>query len=629
MITDLSDSDPRRVGPYRLLGRIGAGGMGVVYLASSPLEDVVAVKLIRADLAQDVSFRARFAREVDAARRVGGVCTARVRDADLEGDRPWVATDFVAGPNLADLVDRHGPLPADQQRALAVGLAEALSAVHGAGVVHRDLKPSNVLCSPSGPRLIDFGIARATDSTSATLTGQFVGSPSWMAPEQIRGQAATPAVDMFALGSVLVFAATGQPPFGTGQMEAVMYRILNEAPDLGPPGALTSELVPLVSALLARESASRPTPDRILTDLAGDTAEPAQAVTAILERTWVLPPDEAVRVPATVGVPVADPTPRKRRPGKAIASATAAAAVVILVAALILAKPGNGHKLQANSTSTTPTARSASAAKSDPTQTPATTTPPTTPRTTPPTLPTTSTVTTPPTTTVPTTAPPTTPSALTVVQEYFAAINARDFQRAWNLGGKNWTPSYAAFVEGFSTTLSSTLTKTSVEGSKVYVTIVATQDSGDQFIYSGSYIVSNGVLTSADVTRIAVDKPLATASTTTVPVMPAAPPCGDTGPVIQPTSIYFGCATGADELFPISWTVWTSTSAGGVATASINNCTPDCASGTSTSFPVNVQLSDPGYVNGAYVFQTITTIPLGSGGQSQSSSDPESGWGAG
>jgi serine/threonine protein kinase len=232
--------------------------MGVVYLASLPSDDVVAVKVIQVDLGEAGAIRARFCREVDAARRVGGVCTARVRDADLEGERPWVVTDFLAGRNLADLVARHGSVAADQQLALAVGLAEALSAVHAAGVVHRDLKPTNVLCSGDGPRLIDFGIAQAADATSATLTGQLVGSPSWMAPEQIRGQQANPAMVLFALGSVLVFAATGRPPFGEGQMETVMYRIVNEEPDLGPPGAIAAPLAPLVESLLAKDPAARP-----------------------------------------------------------------------------------------------------------------------------------------------------------------------------------------------------------------------------------------------------------------------------------------------------------------------------------------------------------------------------------
>jgi eukaryotic-like serine/threonine-protein kinase len=212
VISDLSASDPRCVGPYRLLGKIGAGGMGMVYLASSPADDVVALKLVRPELADDQEFRRRFKSEVAVVRRVGGVCTAKVRDADLDAERPWVVTDFVAGPNLADLVDRHGPLPPDQQRVLALGLAEALVAIHHAGVVHRDLKPENVLCSPSGPKVIDFGIARAADTTLVTLTGEVIGSPAWMSPEQVEGGPVTSSADMFSLGSALVFAATGRPP---------------------------------------------------------------------------------------------------------------------------------------------------------------------------------------------------------------------------------------------------------------------------------------------------------------------------------------------------------------------------------------------------------------------------------
>jgi serine/threonine protein kinase len=161
--------------------------MGVVYLASSPDDDVVALKLVRPELADDNDFRRRFNSEVAAARQVGGICTAKVRDADLDAVRPWVVTDFVAGPNLADLLERHGPLAATQQRALALGLSEALVAIHRVGIVHRDLKPTNVLCSPSGPKVIDFGVALTADATPVTLTGEVVGSPSWMSPEQVGG----------------------------------------------------------------------------------------------------------------------------------------------------------------------------------------------------------------------------------------------------------------------------------------------------------------------------------------------------------------------------------------------------------------------------------------------------------
>ena len=301
MISELSPSDPRSVGPYKLLGKIGAGGMGMVYLASSPADDVVALKLVRPQLADDKDFRQRFKSEVAAARRVGGVCTAKVRDADLDADRPWVVTDFVAGPNLADLVDRHGPLPPDQQRALALGLSEALVAIHRAGIVHRDLKPTNVLCSPSGPKVIDFGIAQAADATPVTLTGEVVGSPSWMSPEQVGGSAATSSADMFSFGSVLVFAATGRPPFGKGQLEAVMLRILNEPPDLGDEGSLDAELRPLVVRMLEKDSAQRPNAQEVLDQLSTGGHDAAPTVTQVLDRSWVLPAGEVNHIDSSGG----------------------------------------------------------------------------------------------------------------------------------------------------------------------------------------------------------------------------------------------------------------------------------------------------------------------------------------
>jgi serine/threonine protein kinase len=289
------------VGPYRLLGKIGAGGMGMVYLASSPADDVVALKLVRPELADDEGFRRRFKSEVAAGRRVGGICTAKVRDADPEAERPWVVTDFVAGPNLADLVDRHGPLPADQQRALALGLAEALVAIHGAGVVHRDLKPTNVLCSPSGPKVIDFGIAQAADATLITLTGEVVGSPSWMSPEQVAGGTATASADMFSLGSLLVFAATGRPPFGKGQLEAVLWKIINEPPDLGDDGLLDAELRPLVVRMLEKDSAERPSAQEVLEQLSTQGHDTALSVTQVLNSSWILPAGEITDIHPSSG----------------------------------------------------------------------------------------------------------------------------------------------------------------------------------------------------------------------------------------------------------------------------------------------------------------------------------------
>ncbi|AXI79009.1 serine/threonine-protein kinase [Peterkaempfera bronchialis] len=263
----LGADDPRQVGGYRLLRRLGAGGMGRVYLGRTGGGRTVAVKVVRSDLADDGEFRARFRQEVAAARRVGGAWTAPVLDADTEGPRPWVATGYVAGPALDAAVRETGPLPEQTVRALGAGLAEALGAVHATGLVHRDVKPSNVLLALDGPRLIDFGIARALDAATAlTRSGYVVGSPGYMSPEQAGGHEAGPASDVFSLGAVLAYAATGVPPFGEGVSAAVLlYRVVHERPGLG---ALDGPLRQVVEACLAKEAAARPTPDALREALA-------------------------------------------------------------------------------------------------------------------------------------------------------------------------------------------------------------------------------------------------------------------------------------------------------------------------------------------------------------------------
>ncbi|MFI2075340.1 serine/threonine-protein kinase [Streptomyces triculaminicus] len=281
---ELSPEDPRELGAYRLLGRLGAGGMGRVYLARSDRGRTVAVKLVQPELAGQEEFRRRFRQEVRAARRVGGEWTAPVLDADTEAEIPWVATGYIAGPSLRQVVDAdYGPLPERSVRILGAGLARALQAIHAAGIVHRDLKPSNVLITLDGPRVIDFGIARALETVTdggLTRTGAAVGSPGFMSPEQVRGAQVTPASDVFCLGSVLAYAATGTMPFGTADsgVHALMYRIAEEEPDLtGVPATLR----PLISAFLVKDPAQRPTPDEVLErtgveDLLPDlrTAEP-------------------------------------------------------------------------------------------------------------------------------------------------------------------------------------------------------------------------------------------------------------------------------------------------------------------------------------------------------------------
>ncbi|MFG2312013.1 protein kinase [Streptomyces sp. NPDC048566] len=330
----LGAGDPRQIGAYRLLARLGAGGMGQVYLARSDRGRTVAVKLVRAELAEQEEFRARFRQEVQAARRVGGHWTAPVLDADTEAVIPWVATGYVAGPSLETVVGHdHGALPERSVRILAAGLANALKDIHAAGLIHRDLKPSNVLVTIDGPRVIDFGIARALETVTdggLTRTGALVGSPGFMAPEQVRGDRVTAACDVFCLGSVLSYAATGALPFGASGSgaHAMMFRIVQEDPDLtGVPESLAD----LVRACLRKDPAARPGLDEILartgaqdTVAGGRTRDPwlPAALVAQLGRHAVRlldaeDPDERpapagppgpVRPPGP-GLPAADPSP--------------------------------------------------------------------------------------------------------------------------------------------------------------------------------------------------------------------------------------------------------------------------------------------------------------------------------
>ncbi|WP_329571833.1 serine/threonine-protein kinase [Streptomyces sp. NBC_01361] len=263
----LGAGDPQRIGAYRLLARLGAGGMGQVYLARSDRGRTVAVKLVRQELAEQEEFRNRFRLEVQAARQVGGEWTAPVLDADTEADIPWVATGYVAGPSLQTVVSHdHGALPERSVRILAAGLTHALKDIHTAGLIHRDLKPSNVLVTIDGPRVIDFGIARALETVTdggLTRTGALVGSPGFMAPEQVRGDRITPACDVFCLGSVLAYAATGALPFGTANsgVHALMFRIAQEEPDLE---GLPEGLQELVRDCLRKDPSARPTLDQLL-----------------------------------------------------------------------------------------------------------------------------------------------------------------------------------------------------------------------------------------------------------------------------------------------------------------------------------------------------------------------------
>ncbi|MFJ8674323.1 serine/threonine-protein kinase [Streptomyces sp. NPDC093589] len=280
-IAPLAAGDPQRIGPYLLLGRLGAGGMGRVYLARNEGGRTVAVKVVHEEHTSDAQFRARFRREVSAARRVGKRYTAPVLDADPDAERPWVATGYVPGPSLEQVVRRYGPLPADSVHALAVGLLEALKDIHAAGIVHRDLKPSNVMLTVEGPRVIDFGVARALDTMESLLTtaGMVIGSPGFMSPEQVRGQSAEPKSDVFTLGCVLMYAVTGLLPFGqnASNQHAVMYQIVEDDPDLDQ--VPDERLRALIGRCLTKRVSQRPDVETLLAELEeaeGQTRRPAE-----------------------------------------------------------------------------------------------------------------------------------------------------------------------------------------------------------------------------------------------------------------------------------------------------------------------------------------------------------------
>ncbi|WP_181809731.1 serine/threonine-protein kinase, partial [Streptomyces shenzhenensis] len=245
------------MGPFTLLGRLGTGGMGTVYLGRSPGGRTVAVKVVRADLAADDGFRARFGREVTAARQVSGAFTAPVVDADTEAPIPWLATAFVPGVALRDAVARHGPLPVEALRTLLAGVAEALVHVHAAGLVHRDLTPANVMLALDGPHVIDFGISRPADGAAVTAAGAIVGSPPYLSPEQALGEPLTPASDVFSLASTIAYAAVGAHLFGEGHPVAVAFRVASTTPDLS---RIPDSLRTLLASCLVRDPGARPAP---------------------------------------------------------------------------------------------------------------------------------------------------------------------------------------------------------------------------------------------------------------------------------------------------------------------------------------------------------------------------------
>jgi hypothetical protein len=331
----LIPEDPEEIGGFTVEGRIGAGGMGTVYGARRGRGPYVALKVIRTDLTGDADFRRRFAREILLLQRVHSrTVPAVVATGRLDGGSPWLATEFVPGQSLSEHVRAFGPLPSHLLDGLAVGTAEALRAIHAAGVVHRDLKPGNVMLAPDGPKVLDFGIARALDETATPLpgTGGLVGTPGWMAPELLRGETPTRAADVFAWGALVAYAATGRPPFGTGAPDALAHRVTREPPDLD---GVPDRLLPVLATALDREPTRRPTAAELAVSLSGyagpagpdDGEAVAAAVGALLDRIWT-------GVEGTVPAPPKAPS---RGHARALLAAGAAVLLLVTVAGGVLA----------------------------------------------------------------------------------------------------------------------------------------------------------------------------------------------------------------------------------------------------------------------------------------------------
>ncbi|WP_431904671.1 serine/threonine-protein kinase [Micromonospora carbonacea] len=279
--TPLGPRDPGRAGPYELLGRLGSGGQGVVYLGRDRQGRLVAVKMLDLSAPPDPRARARFAKEIDAARRVAPFCTAQILFADVDDDPPYVVSEYIEGPTLHRHVQERGPLAGNVLHRLAVGTATALAAIHQAGVVHCDLKPDNVVLGADGPRVIDFGIARALDVT-ATVTGRIMGTAAYLAPERFRDDEVGPASDVFAWAAMIAYAATGRPPFGTGAVAAVLHRVLHDPPDLT---GFSGPLAELVAECLAKDHRARPPADQVLLRLLGHGGAPVPLRAALQQGT--------------------------------------------------------------------------------------------------------------------------------------------------------------------------------------------------------------------------------------------------------------------------------------------------------------------------------------------------------
>ncbi|MET8988869.1 serine/threonine-protein kinase [Nonomuraea wenchangensis] len=338
----LTMDERESIGPYRIVGRMGAGGMGVVYAGVAADGARVAVKVIHPGLAADPQFLARFVREVELLSRVRGRCVVSVLDADTGAMPPWLATEFVPGPTLSTYVQQNAPLPPDRLLSFGVDIAEALTDIHRAGIVHRDLKPGNVILADSGAKVLDFGIARALDESGLTGTGALIGTPGWISPEQYRGDQADAAADVFAWGALMTYAATGRPPFGTGAPDVLAYRVMGVDPDLS---GVPKEVRQLVRNALAKDRTARPPAQEVLAQLTAirSGTGPTPVTLPLTTRTKVLPP------PAV-------PADRKLIPGWAAAAVAVAVVAVVAGGAALASSSGRGLLEALLSPSGSPTA---------------------------------------------------------------------------------------------------------------------------------------------------------------------------------------------------------------------------------------------------------------------------------
>ncbi|MFD9367444.1 protein kinase [Streptomyces sp. NPDC060020] len=360
MISPLLPGDLPRIASYRLLGRLGSGGMGTVYAALDAQGSRVALKTVHPQLAADPQFRARFHREVGVLRRVAGPGLVPFVDADPAAEVPWLVTEYVPGPTLHEHVAAHGPLSGVRLLLFAAGTAASLAAVHAAEVVHRDLKPANVILSPHGPRVLDFGIAHVTDGTAVTRTGVMTGTPGWISPEQYRGGVVDSLGDVFAWGALVAYAATGRPVFGTGAPDLVAYRVLSEEPDLE---RVPQELLGVITACLAKDPARRPAAkhlEEVTSDLLGSAATQLLAVTPgqqtavhhLIATQWHMP---TVEDPAW-NTAAQHPPSRSRTWLQRATIAAGAAAVGALGALFLILVPPDGPPEQAADASASPRA---------------------------------------------------------------------------------------------------------------------------------------------------------------------------------------------------------------------------------------------------------------------------------